>query len=319
MTGGGGASEIFSRAETFLGGWSFAAFLLFALLYSEFFLVVLMVLPSAAGPLGAFASEFRTWCLGADPATGHPQWAYVAMYVLNPLMVAAVIWGVWSGPLREALSRGPRVFTAPALGALVPVVFSSVALFLYRSPAAVALPPFPADALRVEIPAPSFELIDQENRPFALADAKARVALVTAVYSSCGTACPRMLAEVREALGELSPEVRSQLDVIAITLDPARDRPEKMRDFARAYGLGDGRAGHERVHFLTGDPVTVNRVLDSFDFTRKRDTATGAIDHAPIFLLVDRRGNIAYRFALGESQKRWMPEALRILAAEAAG
>jgi len=52
-------------------------------------------------------------------------------------------------------------------------------------------------------------------------------------------------------------------------------------------------------HLLGGEPAIVNRVLDGFGFKRNRDPKTGAIDHANLFVLMDRTGHVAYRFTLG--------------------
>jgi len=40
------------------------------------------------------------------------------------------------------------------------------------------------------------------------------------------------------------------------------------------------------------------------------------IDHANLFLLLDRNGKVAYRLGLGDRQERWLASALRILLQE---
>jgi protein SCO1/2 len=47
-----------------------------------------------------------------------------------------------------------------------------------------------------------------------------------------------------------------------------------------------------------------------------RDTDTGLIDHANLFILIDREGRVAYRFTLGERQQDWLGNALRLLLGE---
>ncbi|MNC96767.1 hypothetical protein D3C83_142260 [compost metagenome] len=56
--------------------------------------------------------------------------------------------------------------------------------------------------------------------------------------------------------------------------------------------------------------------LDALGVARTRDPETGVIDHANLFVLVDRDGRVAYRFTLGERQERWLVQALRLLLAE---
>jgi cytochrome oxidase Cu insertion factor (SCO1/SenC/PrrC family) len=69
-------------------------------------------------------------------------------------------------------------------------------------------------------------------------------------------------------------------------------------------------------HLVTGDPADVERLLDRMQIARQRDPETGVINHANLFLLVDRDGRIAYRFGLGERQQRWLTSALEILLRE---
>lgn len=315
----GRAAHAVDRLTSWIGEWPFAAFLLFAIVFSELALGALMLWPADAGAFGAFADEFRKWCLGQDGATGTLQWAYVAMYILNPLAVGGIVWIVWSGPLRAAFRQGPRAFAAPALLALVLVFGSTAALWAWQEPApAVEALAFPAEEIRTATPAPDFALIDQEGRPFHLADWKGRPILVTAVYSSCGTACPRILAGLRGVVDRVASSPGSSgrsegtgFTVAVLTLDPARDTPARLATLANAYGI----RGADRK-FLSGVPADVESALDAFGFARRRIPETGVIDHAPLYVLVDRSGRIAYRFTTGETQERWMTEAVQLLERE---
>jgi protein SCO1 len=49
---------------------------------------------------------------------------------------------------------------------------------------------------------------------------------------------------------------------------------------------------------------------------RVRNAETGLIDHANLFLVIDRQGRVAYRFTLGDRQEQWLVSALRLLLAE---
>jgi cytochrome oxidase Cu insertion factor (SCO1/SenC/PrrC family) len=52
---------------------------------------------------------------------------------------------------------------------------------------------------------------------------------------------------------------------------------------------------------------------------RERNPQTGMIDHANLFIVLDRKGTIAYRFTLGEHQEHWLARALQLLTREQAG
>ena len=55
-------------------------------------------------------------------------------------------------------------------------------------------------------------------------------------------------------------------------------------------------------NLVTGEADEVERVLDDMGVARQRDPETGIIDHASLFILVDRDGKVAYRLGLGERQ-----------------
>ena len=71
-----------------------------------------------------------------------------------------------------------------------------------------------------------------------------------------------------------------------------------------------------RNNLLNGEAAEVERSMDRMGVESQRDPETGVIDHANLFLLIDRSGKIAYRFSLGERQERWLGAALQILLRE---
>lgn len=306
---------VINTIHAFFAGWRFPVLLLFCMLFSAAALGIVLVFPSGEGPFATFAQEFRRWCFGQDGSTGELQWGYVVAYILQPLLLAAVALAVWQGPLREALRR-PRVFLPWVAAAFVLVATAAVGLGLMaRSgrPAASSEDEleFPAEDLRIAHVPPEFSLIDHRGEPISLAALKGRVVMVTAVYATCGLACPMILQQSRRVVAGLSPEEQAGLTVVAITLDPERDTTETLAEMARLQ-----KVDASLYRLVTGEPAAVNGVLDRFGFARERNPETGEIDHANLFFLIDRAGRVAYRFSMGELQERWMQEALKLLLKE---
>ncbi len=167
--------------------------------------------------------------------------------------------------------------------------------------------------MRTAYEAPQFALTNQDRETVSLAGFRGNVVILTAVYASCPHTCPAILTQARAAIDELSPEEREDLRVIAVTMDPASDSPDILRELAKNHGMQS-----TLYHLVTGDPTDVERLLDRMQIARKRDPESGVISHANLFLLVDRNGRIAYRFGLGENQQRWLTSALKILLREEA-
>lgn len=136
-------------------------------------------------------------------------------------------------------------------------------------------------------PAPAVDLIDARSRPFSLASLRGKAVLVSFVYTTCNGTCPMTTAgldRVRRALRDEGLWGRS-VAFVSITLDPARDTPEALARYARAY-----RAEPDTWHFLTGPPDRVARVLSEWDMWVKFDPS-GAIDHPSRVFLLDPSGH----------------------------
>jgi len=296
--------------QRFLTGAAFPAFALSLLLCWLVFLIAMLLAPSSASGLGAFAEDFRIWCFGYDPATGRTETAYVMAMIAPQFMIGAIVAYFWWEPLRE-IWRKPWVVARHLGVAAVLVAGSSVGFALSADRAPRGELPFPAEELRTAYAPPQFALIDQLQQTVSLDALRGKVVVLTAVYASCPHTCPVILGQTKAAIAELSPEEREGLRVVAVTMDPEHDTPEVLGRLAANHGLEA-----PRYHLVTGDPAEVEPLLDRMEVARQRDPETGLISHANLFLLIDRAGRVAYRLGLGERQQRWMVSALRVLLRE---
>ncbi len=304
-------TRLVEGSSRFFGGPAFPAFVLTVLLLYEACLVALTVVPPADSGLGAFAADFRVWCLAADPATGRTNWGYAIGMMSPPVFVAISIAFVWWRPLTSLVAR-PLAAVRPMLAAFA-IVASSVGLA-----AATVTPqpvrgelPFPAEALRTTYAAPPLRLTDQTGATVDLAELRGHVVLLTAMYTRCVHTCPLVMAQAKSVVAGLSPAERADLRVVAVTLDPENDTQPVLATLAAYQNLQA-----PLWHLVTGEPAIVERTLDLMNVARRRDPVTTAIDHANLFLLIDRRGRLAYRFTLGEQQARWLTTAVRMLLGE---
>jgi len=301
------------RLEAFRNLWigsAFPAFALSLLACWAIFMIAMLLTPSGASGLGAFAEDFRVWCFGYDPVTGRTDAAYVMAMIAPQFMIGAFIAYFWWEPLRE-LARRPWIVAGHLGIAALLVAGASTGFALSADRNSGGELPFPAEELRTTYEAPQFALTDQDRETIDLAGFRGNVVVLTAIYASCPHTCPAILSQVRAAIDDLSREEREDLRVIAVTMDPTRDSPDVLRELASNHGMPS-----TLYHLVTGDPTDVERLLDRMQIARERDPETGVISHANLFLLIDRDGRIAYRFGLGERQQRWLTSALRILLGE---
>lgn len=298
------------RIETYFSSWRFPSFMLATLLFSWILIMVMAFIPVSDTAWGAFAEDFKVWCFGYDPETGSMQWIYLIMFTVNPLIMSFVIFFVWSEPFREVLTNPLIIKTQASLAMILVVVVSASFLLMYEVPKE-SEPEFRPDALRISLTPPRFSLTNHREEPVSLGDFEGRVVVVTSIYASCADTCPMILEQVKHILDDLSPEERDDVVLLAITMQPEKDTPDLLSKVARFYKLNRYNA-----HLLTGDPEDVNSVLDRLNFSRFKEENSADIDHANLFLVIDRSGSVAYRFTLGERQRDWMTRALKLLVQE---
>ncbi len=135
-------------------------------------------------------------------------------------------------------------------------------------------------------PAPRTVLIDSRKENFDLEKLKGKVVLVSFIYTTCNGVCPlttQALSGVRKKLEEAELWGKS-VEFVSITLDPARDTPKVLEDYAKVW-----RADPASWHFLTGAPEDVAKVISAWDMWVKSD-AKGVLDHPSRIFLIDGRG-----------------------------
>lgn len=114
-------------------------------------------------------------------------------------------------------------------------------------------------------PAPALALRDYTGQAVNLAAFRGKVVLVTFVYTHCPDVCPLIVTNLAAARRELTSEAR-HLQIIAVTVDPARDTPRAVKQFLaarRATGAMDYLIG-SRTQLLPvwkawGIAVTTNK------------------------------------------------------------
>jgi protein SCO1/2 len=139
-------------------------------------------------------------------------------------------------------------------------------------------------------PAPGFTLISQDGKPASLGDFRGKTLAITFIYASCTDTCPMLtdkMARVQDSLGTMFGE---KIIFISITVDPERDTPEVLKQYADSFGAHPvGR------YFLTGEPPAVRDVLQDYGIYSKK-TASGDIDHTFLTSLIDYHGDLRVQY-----------------------
>ncbi|MDZ7781323.1 MAG: SCO family protein [Gemmatimonadota bacterium] len=79
---------------------------------------------------------------------------------------------------------------------------------------------------------PVVTLTNQHGEPFELrAEASGKVTLLYFGYTHCPDVCPITMSSVARALSRLEPEERARVLPVFVTLDPARDSPDRVGEW----------------------------------------------------------------------------------------
>jgi protein SCO1 len=149
--------------------------------------------------------------------------------------------------------------------------------------AACASPSFDGTALPAH-PAPDFTLVDQHGQDWTLSAQRGMEVALYFGYTHCPDDCPLTLAKLSRALAILHA---SHAEIAFVTVDPARDTPERLSTYLRRFH-GASIVG------LTGPRAVLARVYRSYDIwaqalPRKSNGSYDVAHASPVFL-IDARG-----------------------------
>jgi protein SCO1/2 len=118
---------------------------------------------------------------------------------------------------------------------------------------------------------PPFILTDQSGREFRSEKLFGVPWVASFFFANCTSHCPRL----NTALFQLQ-ERTNRIHIVSFTVDPANDSPAVLAQLARRY-----KADATRWHLLTGSPVALGKISESF-FAGKL-----GMEHTMHYLLVD--------------------------------
>src|SRR5262245_52050182 len=95
---------------------------------------------------------------------------------------------------------------------------------------------------------PNLPVVTQDGKTLKFYDdvIKDKIVLISFIYTNCPDICPLTTARIAQVEDELGEMVGRDVFFISMTVDPERDTPERLKEFATAFDAGPGWL------FLTG-------------------------------------------------------------------
>lgn len=140
----------------------------------------------------------------------------------------------------------------------------------------------PAAAARI---GGAFSLVDQDGKPVDQSILKGKWTAVFFGYTYCPDICPltlQSLARTKKALGDDA----KRLQIVFITVDPARDTPANLKAYLKSGGFPEGVIG------LTGTQGQVDAVEKAYGVTAVKQGSgdTYSYSHSAVIYLMNPAG-----------------------------
>lgn len=150
--------------------------------------------------------------------------------------------------------------------------------------------------------------------PVDTASLRGNVVLVYFGYTYCPDICPTTLSAVAQALNQLAPDELAQVKTLFVSVDPARDTPQRLKDYAAFF--------HPSIVGVTGTPEEVAKAARLYGAVYARqDVGSDAgyvVDHSAWTYLVAPDGHLAGRLPYGATPaqmlteiRKWLPSPLK--------
>lgn len=140
----------------------------------------------------------------------------------------------------------------------------------------------------------NFSYSDQQGERVSLDTLKGTPWLATFIFTNCGTVCPPMIFNMGQIQEQLAAEGIEDYKIVAFSVDPKTDSPEKLKEYLGNFGVPD----ESKWHLLTGysQEEIINFAKDNFKTFVKDDPTSEQIIHGTSFYLMDQEGAIVSNY-----------------------
>jgi protein SCO1 len=142
-----------------------------------------------------------------------------------------------------------------------------------------------------------FALVDENNEVFSSSSLKGQPYVIFFGFTHCPDICPTTLFEITQLLEALGDKA-DKLKVLFVTVDPARDTPEQLKQYMSAFD--------PRIVALTGTEAQISDVEKKYRiFAEKVGTSEGdyTMNHTATVFLFDANGTLASTLTWQESEE----------------
>lgn len=107
--------------------------------------------------------------------------------------------------------------------------------------------------------------------------------LVSMFYGSCPHVCPMLISTIKQIENQLPDALRDELQVVLVSVDPARDTPDALRVIAERHDVNE--------HWILARTVPAQtRALAAVLNIKYKQLPDGEFNHTTAIILLDAEG-----------------------------
>jgi len=152
------------------------------------------------------------------------------------------------------------------------------------------------DQFAPKVPGGEFEL-QSINGPVKLSDYKGKLVLIYFGYTYCPDVCPTALSLTGTALAQLEPEELAQVQMLFVSVDPARDSVDRLDEYSHFF--------HPSIIGITGSKAEIDDITKRYGaYYKIVDTGSKTdypVDHSSQTMVVGKNGEVVATIAHGTS------------------
>lgn len=143
--------------------------------------------------------------------------------------------------------------------------------------------------------ATDFSLLDSSGKSRSLASYRGKLVVLFFGYTHCPDVCPTTLGDMATVMRQLGPRAQ-QVQVLFVTLDPARDTPQVLAQYVPAF--------HPSFAGLTAGEQQIAATARDFRVVYRKNAGAGGsytLDHSAGSFVFDKKGHLRLLLPYGQS------------------
>lgn len=130
---------------------------------------------------------------------------------------------------------------------------------------------------------------NQNGENIEMKELKGKVLVMVMIYTSCKSACPRLVADMRDIEEHLPANIKNNVKLVLVSIDPVVDTPKRLKSFAI-----ENKMDSEQWVFLRSTEENTREFAAVLAVNYKK-IAPLEFSHSNIISVFNSEGELAYQ------------------------